>query len=62
MVDFEVTFPQEAVESCAVIEIVDDSLALEGEETFTVSFITPAAVQQASPISTTVTIIDNDGE
>lgn len=54
-------FPQE-LESCAEIEIVDDLIALEGAETIVVTFVTPDGTQQGNIPTSTVTIIDNDGE
>ena len=56
------TFQIGTVESCVQIVIVDDSLALEGEETIVVSFTAPPGIQQGSPPSSTISIIDNDGE
>ena len=50
------------MESCVQLVILEDSLALEGDETIVASFITPPGIQQGSRIFFTVTIIDNDGE
>ena len=62
MVESAVTFLAGAVESCVQIVIVDDSVALEGNETVVVTFAPPSGIQQGSPPSFTLTIIDNDGE
>ena len=62
VVDLAVTFLAGAVESCVQIMIVDDSIALERNETVIVTFAPPSGIQQGSPPSSTVTIIDNDGE
>ena len=50
------------VESCAELAVVDDSLALEGDETIVVSFSAPPGTQQGTPPSSTITILDNDGQ
>ena len=50
------------IESCAQIVIIDDSIALEGDETIVITFTPPSGIQQGSPSSSTVTIIDNDRE
>ena len=62
VVESQVTFQIGAVESCAQIQIVDDSLAVEGEEIIVISFTAPPGTQQGSPPSSTITIQDNDGE
>ena len=62
VVETGVTFQIGTVESCVQIVIVDDSLALEGDETIVVSFTAPPGTQQGSPPSSTISIIDNDGE
>ena len=58
----EVTFEIGTVESCTEVVVVDDSLSLEGEETIVVSFTAPPGTQQGSPPSSTVSILDNDGQ
>ena len=56
------TFEIGTVESCTEVVVVDDSLSLEGEETIVVSFTAPPGTQQGSPPSSTVSILDNDGQ
>ncbi len=46
---------------CVDIPIIDDPLAMEGNETFRVSIFTPPDVP-SEPGPSTVTITDNDGE
>ena len=47
--------------ACVEFTVVDDMIALEGDETFTVTFTTPPAIVPGSPSAATVTIIDDDG-
>ena len=61
-VQTEVVFQSGMIESCAQIVIIDDSIALEGDETIVITFTPPSGIQQGSPSSSTVTIIDNDRE
>lgn len=42
--------------------IIDDDLALEGDEQFGVSFVLPPGVQSGSIFEARVTIMDNDSE
>ena len=56
------TFEIGTVESCTEVVVVDDSLSLEGEETIVVSFTAPPGTQQGTPPSSTVSILDNDGQ
>ena len=58
-----VTFAIGEVEACReIVMIVDDSLSLEREETIVVSFTPPPGTQQGTPSTSTITILDNDGE
>ena len=47
--------------ACVEFTVVDDMIALEGDETFTVTFTTPLGIIPGSPSTATVTIIDDDG-
>ena len=55
-----VTIAAGDTEACTRFVVVDDSLALEGDETFVVDFEVPSGVQSGTPSTTTVTIIDDD--
>ena len=47
--------------TCVEFTVVDDMIALEGDETFTVTFTTPPGIIPRSPFTATVTVIDDDG-
>ena len=47
--------------ACVEFTVVDDMIALEGDETFTVTFTTPPGTGPGSPSPATVTIIDDGG-
>ena len=55
-----VTFAAGETEACTNFVVVDDLLALEGDETFVVDYVVPPGVQSGTPSSTTVTIVDDD--
>ena len=55
-----VTIAAGDTEACTRFVVVNDSLALEGDETFVVDFEVPPGVQSGTPSTTTVTIIDDD--
>ena len=55
------TFTAGRTEACVQFTVVDDALALEGNETFTVDFVAPPATERGSPSPATVTITDDDG-
>lgn len=56
------TFLPQELESCAEIQIVDDLIALEGTETIVVTFVAPDGTQQGNIPTSTISIVDNDGE
>ena len=60
--DLTVTFPAgEPMEQCIPVGIVDDEVALEGEETFQFFFVTlPEGVVAGDPDEAVVTIVDDD--
>ena len=62
--DLTVTIPAgEPMEQCISVGIVDDEVALEGEETFQFFFDTlPEGVVAGEPSEALVTILDNDGK
>ena len=47
--------------ACVEFTVVDDMIALEGDETFTVTFTTPPGTTPRSLSTATMTIIDDDG-
>ena len=47
--------------ACVEFTVLDDTIALEGDETFTVTFTTPPGTIPGSPSTATVTIKDDDG-
>jgi len=55
-----VTIAAGDTEACTNFVVEDDSLALEGDETFVVDFEVPPGVLPGTPSTTTVTIIDDD--
>ena len=55
------SFSAETTTACVEFDIIDDPLALEGDETFTVTFETPDRFQATDPMTATVTIVDDDG-
>ena len=60
--DVVVEFPQAAGDSCVNISIIDDSIALEGDERFVVAYVNlPQGVNPGPLTQTNVTIQDNDG-
>ena len=67
--DFEqvsrtVTFTAESDTACTAITVVDDRVALEGSEQFTVELTLPPGqpgLQLGTDRQTTITITDNDG-
>ena len=61
--DLTVTFPAgEPMEQCIPVGIVDDEVALEGNETFQIVFERlPNRVMAGDPSREEITIIDNDG-
>ena len=66
-VDFDdsnvvVRFPQAAGDSCVNISIIDDSIALEGDERFVVTYVNlPQGVNSGPLTQTNITIQNNDG-
>ena len=56
-----VTFSGGRTVACVNFTITTDDIALEGNETFTVSFVPPSGTQAGTPANSTVTIIDDDG-
>ena len=48
-------------EACVEFVLLDDALALEGDETFTISFEPPAGTNPGASTTVTFTIIDDDG-
>ena len=60
-VSTNVVIPPDESMACVDIPITDDPLAMEGDETFTVTISTPLGVP-FDPEPSTVTITDNDGE
>ena len=55
------TFTAGSTEACVQFTVVDDALALEGDETFTVDFVAPPETERGSLSPATVTIFDDDG-
>ena len=55
------SFTAGSTRACVNFVIIDDDLALEGDETFTATFETPDGFASVDPSTATVTIIDNDG-
>ena len=60
------TIPTGSARGCVNFDIINDSIALEPRESFTVMFTVPdpgqAALVNITDPSSTVTIVDNDGE
>jgi hypothetical protein len=54
------SFTAGSTRACVNFVIIDDDLALEGDETFTATFETPDGFASVDPSTATVTIIDND--
>ena len=44
---------------CVVFTVIDDTLALEGDETFTATLQPPDGIMTDGPLTVTITIIDN---
>jgi len=57
-----VTIPAAASQACADIPIIDDDIALEGDETFQVTLVVPPGTPSSHPDTATVTIKDDDGK
>ena len=55
------SFAAGSTRACVEFIIVDDDIALEGDETFTATFATPDGFMASEPSISTVTIIDDDG-
>ena len=55
------SFPAGSTRACVNFAILDDTLALEGDETFTATFETPDGFISVKPSTATVTILDDDG-
>ena len=57
-------FPANATELCTTVPILNDTIAGEGDEEFTVDFTLDPGTSGVQPgrTTSTVTIIDNDGE
>ena len=55
------SFAAGSTRACVEFIIVDDSIALEGDETFTATFATPDGFLAEDPSTSIVTIIDDDG-
>ena len=55
------SFTAGSTRTCVNFVIIDDDLALEGDETFTATFETPDGFVSADPTTATVTIVDDDG-
>ena len=55
------SFAAGSTRACVEFIIVDDSIALEGDETFTATFATPDGILAENPSTSIVTIIDDDG-
>ena len=60
----DLVFPADATELCTTVPILNDTIAGEGDEEFTVEFTLDPGTSGVQPGRTmsTVTIIDNDGE
>ena len=56
------SFSAGQIVSCVDFVLMDDDIALEGDETFTVDFVAPHVIVKVSPLTATVTIEDDDGE
>ena len=46
-------------EACVVFTVIDDTIALEPDETFTATFQPPDGIRTEGPLTATVTIIDD---
>ena len=53
------TIPPDMSQACADILIIDDELAMEGDEEFQVSVVPPTGIP--TPPSSIIRIIDDDG-
>ena len=56
------SFAAGQIVSCVDFVVIDDNIALEGDETFTVDFDAPDGIDKESPPTATVTVKDNDGK
>ena len=61
MEDLTASFAPGDTEACVEFVLLDDTLALEGDETFTTSFEPPAGINPGVSTTVTVIIIDDDG-
>ena len=59
--DLIASFAAGETEACVEFVIRNDILALEGDEIFTVDFSPPEGILPATPTTSTVTVIDDDG-
>ena len=60
----QVTFPVSPISSsrqCINFTIINDDVAIEGNETFVVELVPPPNVLPGDPTETEITIVDNDG-
>ena len=48
-------------EACVNFRVIDDNLALEGDEVFIPVISLPPGIRPGDPFGSSVTIIDNDG-
>lgn len=55
------TFIAGSTEACVDFTVIDDSIALEGRETFAVVFVAPNGTLSGTPSTATVTVVDDDG-
>ena len=55
------SFAAGSTRACVEFIIVNDNIALEGDETFTATFATPDGFNPGEPQTATIAIIDNDG-
>ena len=55
------SFAAGATEACVEFIVINDPIALEGDETFDVDFDPPEGILPGTPPTATVTIIDDDG-
>ena len=58
----DVVIPASGNQACARIPIIDDSIALEPERDFQVTFSAPPVVTTSDPIVANVTVIDDDSK
>ena len=57
-----ITIQSDQSEACINISIIDDHLAMEGDEAFQVTMITPPNVPSSPPDTAMVIIKDNDSK